>query len=82
MLPFSGVPVHIILHALSSLYTVFIRQAKSSGPQPFYQIVVTPHGQPNGIILYESVLLPHCVINVLYEAFCAFVTNCENQVLI
>ena len=57
-------------------------QAKSSGPQPLYQIVVTVYGQPSGIIFYESALLPHCAINVFYEAFWAFVTNCENQELI
>jgi len=53
-----------------------------SGPQPVYQIVVTVYGQSSGIIFHESVLLPHCAMNVLYVAFWAFITNCENQLLI
>ena len=58
------------------------RQAKSSDPQPLNQIVVTVYGQPSGIIFYESALLSHSAMNVLYEAFWAFVANCENQELI
>jgi len=48
------------------------REAKSSGPQPLYQIVVTIYGQPYGIIFYGSALLPHCPINVLCVAFLGF----------
>jgi len=74
------------------------RQAKLSGPQPLYQIVVTEWPTCSGIIFYESSLLaascveyllrgtiyekPHGTINVLYVAFWAFVMNCENQELI
>jgi len=58
------------------------RPAKSSGPKPLYQMVVNAYGQPSGIIFYESALLPHCTMNVLYVAFWAFVTKCENQELI
>jgi len=68
------------------------RQAKSSGPQPLYQIVVTVWPAYSGIIFYESALLAtfcieylrgttyekrHGTINILYVAFWAFVMNFE-----
>jgi len=58
--------------------------AKQNHPvrSPIYQIAITVYGHPSSIIFYESALLLHCAVNVLYEAFWAFVTNCENQKLI
>jgi len=71
------------------------RQAKSSGPQSLYQIVVSVWPIYSGIIFYESALhatfcieylrgtayeKPHGAINVLYVEFWTFVTNCEIRV--
>jgi len=62
--------------------------SKSSGPQPFYQIVIAVWPAYSGFIFYESALLAifyveylqgttyeklHGTVNVLYVAFWAFV---------